>query len=656
MGSVGPAHERLVFRRLLGLKERSVARIPCPACGSFNEEYSCFCDQCGTSLRDPARRREGRGARAIASLLLLAAVAVTVAYAVRHPLAPKGSPEEKAFEEASKAPSSGEAPRGAQPAAGVDSAAPAGSAASVEKVEEEPAYPEVTAQDLAAWAEVVTVGEGERQIFSCAGAVLQEGLLLCPVEALPRGRTLRIRWGRRSFTVTAAVGWDLDRGFCLLPLPEGAEAGGYAVGLARPGDGVSVVNRNGKGVEATLGDPEAYGIEGLPVLVVVENESQSGASFLLRSNEVVGVAWYRWPGRGFDLFGTVLEPDRGEELSIADWNDRVWAPSAYSDLTAGRDAFLEGDFARAACLLSDAVSKKEALRPLAIAYVIDAYVKWAAVFSAAGELEKARDTLLAGLKAAPQSKEILLALSREEAALGYLRDALDHARQALALDEELWRKRWPILEERYLRLAATLPAEEAERLLGEGIEELPESADLRVELGGLLFKDRRFIEAIGLWEEAYELSRDPEIGKLIEEARRVTASEESVVVIPIPESGGTIRTGVLFAGRLEVMCIVDTGATYTAIPEWAAAALNIAPEEGRRVRIATASGIREEVPIVTIPSVGLGKLEVAPLDVIILDLPHGPNERSLGLLGLNFLNHFNASIDRDRKELRIAPR
>jgi clan AA aspartic protease (TIGR02281 family) len=511
-------------------------------------------------------------------------------------------------------------------------------------------WTEIPQAQQARWAEVIALESDGRRRLACVGAVLRHGALLCPVEVLVKTDRLQIQWGDRRFEATSAAGWDLDRGYCLIRLPGAVE--GFGVATARPGDTVTAVSVQRKKTDVMLEDPADYGLEGLPLSVARAGE---GTCFLLRDDHILAVAWYRWPGMPVVLFGTVGDVTVQEEVNFAAWNERVWAGSAYSYYCQGRDAFRKADFAAAAELLSEAYARNPGLWGVLEGDITDAYLKWAGEFSAAGELEEARATLLKALEVVPQSKEVLLVLSREEASLELLEDALIHAREALAQDDALFAKRWRILEDRYLRLAASLEAGQAIELLYEGVNELPDSVNLRVELGTLLFKDRQFADAIAFWEEAYNLSRDREIAKLIEDARRIAAAEDQVVVIPIPDGSSTIRTPVTFAGRLDVSCIVDTGASFTAMPTWVAEELGISARDGKHVRIATASGVRD-VPLVTIPSVSLGKLEVGPIEVLILDLPHPMQRQSPGLLGLNFLRNFNVAIDRQRNELRISPR
>jgi len=642
-----------------------MARFPCPACGSYNEENAFFCDQCGTALREAEPKRPRRTGPFLLVFLILMVVSGSAFHFLRH----RPSREVESRTGAPRVPPSGP-PRPNLPSrsisppvksrAGAASRAesPERRTASSPKASETPSAEEIVPVAVSEeaprlWARVAPLtAEGGRSV-SFRGAVLEGGLLLCPVEILRGAEKVEVVLGERTFTVSETVGWDLLRGFCLLSLP--VSNGGFAPGEASAGDVVSVVPCRGNTFEDRLGDPGEYGLENLPLLVLAGGKERPEACYLLRARELVGVAWYRWPGSGPAVFGRVSPVERRGAVGIREWNENVWGKRAASCYLKGRDAFMRTDFESAARYLAEALSRERRLRPLAEARLSSAYVKWADELSAVGDHEAARRILLEGAELVPRSVELLLVLSREEAAGGHPEDALVHAREALNLDRDLWNSRWTLLEDRYLRLASALEPEEAIKVLGDGADELPESVALRVELGRLLIKDRRYDEAASVWEEAYALSKNPEIAGLIEEARRLSAARDAVVVIPAGEGSGTIRTDVVFGDRLAVNCIVDTGATFTAIPSWAARELGLPLAGEKRVRIATASGLRD-VPLVSVDSVSLGKLSVGPLDVLILDLPHPKGESSPGLLGLNFLRNFNVSLDRERRELRISPR
>ncbi len=627
-----------------------MARTACPQCGSFNEEAAVFCDQCGSSLRDGGHSRGGRGAMWLAvGVLAVAAVVAAVLLRGGGDTARRTPAESAPGVETRQATTDASAPKkGDIRTAGQD--APIEVAVS----EEAPAV----ATEKAApskWAIVVGRDENNRALFSFPAIVVGGDAFLCSLEALALLDKLQVSWGGRTFTVTEIVGWDIERGYCLLALPE--EAHGFAPGSAAVGEEVLLASNDKTTVRGQVESSEAYGVERMPVQVV---KTEQEAGFALADDEVVGVAWYTRGLAGVQVFGSVAGYKLAPEIAISAWREQFWKGSAYESFCAGRTALKAGDWAVAAEAFGEAITQREEFRsvltgPLMSGALVDLYLKWAADRSARGDFEDACVILGEGLRLLPGSKEMLLVLAREEAALGRLEAALEHTRGALALDAELREKRWQLLEERYLQLAGALKTEEAIRILGEGAQELPESANVRIELGAILFKERRYAEAIAAWEEAQALRFEQEVAALIEEARRRIAADQNAVVMPLGDGPGTIRTTVRCNGRLDVPCILDTGATYTAIPTWAVGQLGISLQNAARVRIATASGVTE-VPMVTLDFVSLGPLRVGPIDVLVLDLPHNPEDAALGLLGLNFLKHFNVLLDRERKELRITPK
>ena len=88
---------------------------------------------------------------------------------------------------------------------------------------------------------------------------------------------------------------------------------------------------------------------------------------------------------------------------------------------------------------------------------------------------------------------------------------------------------------------------------------------------------------------------------------------------------------------------MDTGASFTSIPAAVAESLGVRVKQLReRARITTANG-EKEVPLLTLNSLSVGGLEVENLLVLVNDLSE-PDSR-LGLLGLNYLKHFDYTID-----------
>ncbi len=650
-----------------------MSRMPCPDCGSYNEENALFCDQCGRTLKGstvPQRRNTGLFLLSGVLIVLLGGFAVFLAVS-RKNRGEETARNDPAFvsTEKSDARDTQQAgnPARKNPRFGGTSGNGSGTGTNGE------IYPTLSGSNeadavsnsrlpvstsetgKAKWAQVRALDGKGRNTYSGFGAVLEEALLLCPVGVLVNAEQIQVQWGQSTFTCRETAGWDLDRGLCLLALPAAGE--GFAADFPKEGGEAEFYAggaRNQK-ITCTFVDPALYGADQLPCLGVDKEKTGGVPGFFLTGDMLVGISWYSTPFFPVALCGT-LSADSiagGGAFPLLRWNREIWQGSSYDLFTRGKKAFLANRLEEATGFLTKACTANNALWPVAAALTADAYIQWAQQKSIKGEIRLACEILREALTYLPESKEILLFLSKEEAASGQLEEALVHMREALRLDQDLWDRHWPLLEKQYLQFAATLGENEAIELLYRGLEELPQSVDLRIKLGELLFTARSYREAIAVWEEAYELSPDAELAALIVKAKRIANASDEIVVIPFSVGTTTVRTDVSFERRVEARCIVDTGASYTALPHWAAGELGISENDQRMVKIATASGVRE-VPVVTLNAVGLGHLEVGPIEVLILDLPHGPGEKAMGLLGMNFLRHFHVTMDRDRKEIRVS--
>lgn len=95
--------------------------------------------------------------------------------------------------------------------------------------------------------------------------------------------------------------------------------------------------------------------------------------------------------------------------------------------------------------------------------------------------------------------------------------------------------------------------------------------------------------------------------------------------------------------------LVDTGATYTMIPRKAALAIGLDPTSAlRRLPVITASAV-EYIPLLRVPVWRCLGVELHHFDVVCHDLP--PESAVEGLLGLNFLRHFNP-FQRFQRDIR----
>lgn len=91
-----------------------------------------------------------------------------------------------------------------------------------------------------------------------------------------------------------------------------------------------------------------------------------------------------------------------------------------------------------------------------------------------------------------------------------------------------------------------------------------------------------------------------------------------------------------------VTLILDTGATYTQLPWRILHAIGSDPKrDARSIRVVTTSGV-EVPPLARVERLHALGRSVENLEVLCHDLP--PEARVDGLLGLNFLRHFNVAI------------
>ena len=99
--------------------------------------------------------------------------------------------------------------------------------------------------------------------------------------------------------------------------------------------------------------------------------------------------------------------------------------------------------------------------------------------------------------------------------------------------------------------------------------------------------------------------------------------------------------------------IIDTGATLSTIPYATARNLGIRIDHTKPIRMFyTAAGIKE-APEVILSSVKIGQWVIHDVKALVVDLPRQPD---LGLLGLNYLNHFRMNLSAEEGLLTLEPR
>ena len=134
----------------------------------------------------------------------------------------------------------------------------------------------------------------------------------------------------------------------------------------------------------------------------------------------------------------------------------------------------------------------------------------------------------------------------------------------------------------------------------------------------------------------------------IPEASSTTAPRNAIVV-PVYMNGAMVLVPVTLNRTVQTYMVLDTGASYTVVSRQIASNLGLhAVSQGSFM---TGNGVIS-MPLAQLNSIGVGKAEALNLTVAIRDI----HPKLGGLLGLNFLSRYHASIDSRRQLLVLAPR
>jgi predicted aspartyl protease len=123
------------------------------------------------------------------------------------------------------------------------------------------------------------------------------------------------------------------------------------------------------------------------------------------------------------------------------------------------------------------------------------------------------------------------------------------------------------------------------------------------------------------------------------------------VVIDFSPGSTRIEVLVRIDRRLEVPFIVDTGATMTMLPAWAADMLGYRAHAAS-AWVQTVSGARR-LPYAAVSRLDIQGLGVSNLPVLFGDLPG--REVSKGLLGMDFLRYFALAVDHEIGRMTLRP-
>jgi clan AA aspartic protease (TIGR02281 family) len=194
----------------------------------------------------------------------------------------------------------------------------------------------------------------------------------------------------------------------------------------------------------------------------------------------------------------------------------------------------------------------------------------------------------------------------------------------------------------------------AANLFREALQLDTTNGALHFALGQAEFRRQDFDAAIQALESAiaYEPGLRGEIEPYLTKARAFRGGPNTVV-ISFPPGSTRIEVPVVINGRIQVPFIIDTGASMTLIPAWAAEMLGYRPQATSEwIRVQTAGGPRR-LPYAALNRIEIQGFGLSNLPVLFGDLPG--HDESRGLLGMDFLRHFSMAVDHDigRMTLRL---
>ncbi|HZT40683.1 MAG TPA: aspartyl protease family protein [Chthonomonadaceae bacterium] len=128
---------------------------------------------------------------------------------------------------------------------------------------------------------------------------------------------------------------------------------------------------------------------------------------------------------------------------------------------------------------------------------------------------------------------------------------------------------------------------------------------------------------------------------------------KGTVVVPISLRDGRIWANVTAPGAGTFSALVNTGAVGTLLPGAIADKLKLKSDNSSVIHV---NGKDGKAFSATAPRLRLGKAELKDVPVVFLakDVPSG-FDRSLGVLGMDFLSHFKVTISYAQKKMALIP-
>tara|TARA_R110002073_G_scaffold6938_3_gene40175 strand:- start:1471 stop:2412 length:942 start_codon:yes stop_codon:yes gene_type:complete len=182
---------------------------------------------------------------------------------------------------------------------------------------------------------------------------------------------------------------------------------------------------------------------------------------------------------------------------------------------------------------------------------------------------------------------------------------------------------------------------------------LPQYAEYQLQLGKLRIQMGNGDAALSPLAQISNHERyGAEARELINQVEQSVAADISLESLPLAGGAGQFIVEASIDGRYPIKLLVDTGAAMTAID---AGVLQMAGYDlnAEQQYFVTANGV-VSAPVVTVGNLSLGRAKLAQLPVGALPLSM-PGD-VVGLLGMNFLRHYDFRIDQDNRLLILDKR
>ncbi|OKY76202.1 MAG: hypothetical protein BM485_02825 [Desulfobulbaceae bacterium DB1] len=154
-----------------------------------------------------------------------------------------------------------------------------------------------------------------------------------------------------------------------------------------------------------------------------------------------------------------------------------------------------------------------------------------------------------------------------------------------------------------------------------------------------------------LWRRQYPPSLQDRF-TLLADAVSELKMREGKIVISFPPGAHQIHVTTTVNGRAELPFLIDTGASFVAVPAAFLGRIGLEINEQTPRRLVATAGGMKVVREVTLDSVELQGWVVRDVPAFVID---GSGVGEFGLLGLNFLNRFKMQLDSDKGVLILNP-